>query len=406
MMYSRLLDDVEGWFGRFVAVPDDADLSLLTLWAVHTHLALECYTSPRLLIDSTMPGSGKTTVLDHLSRLCHDPVQAASLSSAAMLARILDGGIRTILIDETDRSLSPDKPGVGDLIAILNSGYRRGATRPVLVPDKESGWITKEMDTYAPVAMAGNSPRLPDDTRSRCLRVLLMPDVTGKVEDSDWEFIESEAEELRDRIAVFADEVRDSLPREVTLPEGCRGRAKEKWRPLKRVAVAAGGHWPAIADELAQRGLAEDAAEHEAGLLHEPPGMVILRDLAAVWPHPESFVPTELLVSKLVVHSPEYWGVLSNYGKALTAHRLGRLVAQASKVTSTRPGGRGPRGYALTSLDPVWRRLGIPPKTSGATGDTGGSGATTAPVSPDHPLAPVQKRGSGEPEQTRIEVTP
>lgn len=393
---AALLDAVEDHFNTYVAVPDDADLSLLTLWTVHTHLALECYSTPRLLIDSTMPGSGKTTVLDHISRLGCNPVQAASLSSSAMLVRILDTGIRTILIDETDRSLNPDKPGVQELIAVLNSGYRRGATRPVLVPDKESGWVTKEMPTFAPVAMAGNSPRLPDDTRSRCLRVLLMPDVTGRVEDSDWEFIEDDALALRDRIVAFADSVRDCLPREVDLPKGCRGRAKEKWRPLKRVAVAAGGHWPAIADDLIARGLAEDAAEHEAGLQHEPPGMVILRDLAAVWPGDETHVPTETLVSRLVVHNPDYWGIRSNYGKALTAHRLGRLVAQASKVTSTRPGGRGPRGYALTSLDPVWHRLGIPRKETGASGGTGETGAVAAPLSPVDPLAPDAQRGSGE----------
>jgi hypothetical protein len=44
------------------------------------------------------------------------------------------------LLDEVDRSLRPDEPGVADLIGILNSGYRRGATRPVLVPTKGGGW--------------------------------------------------------------------------------------------------------------------------------------------------------------------------------------------------------------------------------------------------------------------------
>jgi hypothetical protein len=46
------------------------------------------------------------------------------------------------------------------------------------------------MSTYAPVAMAGNSPRLPDDTRSRAIRIPLLPDLDGTVEESDWEHIE------------------------------------------------------------------------------------------------------------------------------------------------------------------------------------------------------------------------
>lgn len=49
------------------------------------------------------------------------------------------------------------------------------------------------MSTYGPVALAGNSPNLPDDTRSRCITVLLLPDLDGTVADSDWQHIEEDA---------------------------------------------------------------------------------------------------------------------------------------------------------------------------------------------------------------------
>lgn len=374
--HAHLLDDIEAWFKRFIAVPDDRDLRLLTLWTVSTYLAVELYTSPRLLIDSTMPGSGKTTVLDHLSRLAWKPVQAASLSSPALLVRMLEHGVRTVLIDEVDRSLSPNKPGVEDLIGILNSGYRRGATRPVLVPVKGGGWEVREMPTFAPVAMAGNSPRLPEDTMSRAIRILLMPDIDGTIEDSDWEVIEPEAEALRIRLEEFADAVRDTVAGlNVDLPKECIGRAKEKWRPLKRVAVIADGDWPWLADELIARSLNEDSDEREAGLRTLPPGMVLLTDLHTIWPEDQDFVPTKELVSKLILSNPEYWGLGSAYGKPLTDHRLGRMVAQASKITSARPGGRGPRGYHKTEFLQVWHRLGIGRNETGASGYTGATGA-------------------------------
>lgn len=374
--HARLLDDIEAWFKRFIAVPDDRDLQLLTLWTVSTHLAVELYTSPRLLIDSTMPGSGKTTVLDHLSRLAWKPVQAASLSSPALLVRMLEHGVRTVLIDEVDRSLSPNKPGVEDLIGILNSGYRRGATRPVLVPVKGGGWEVREMPTFAPVSMAGNSPHLPEDTRSRAIRILLMPDLDGLIEDSDWEAIEDDADTLRQQIEAFADNVREQVVgMDVELPGACIGRAKEKWRPLKRVAQAAGGRWPKLADELISRSLDEDAAERDTGLRTLPPGMVLLTDLHAVWPEDQDFVATRELVSKLILHNPEYWGVGSSYGKPLTDTRLGRMVAQASKVTSVRPGGRGPRGYQKLQFIQVWHRLGIGRSEPGALGEPGAPGA-------------------------------
>ena len=370
-----LLDDLETWFRRFIAMPDPEDYKLLVLWTVSTHLALELYTTARLLIDSTMPGSGKTTVLEHLAHLCWQPVQAASISSPALLVRLLQHGVRTLLIDEVDRSLNPKKPGVEDLIGIINSGYKRGATRPVLVPTKGGNWEVSEMPTFCPVGMAGNSPHLPDDTKSRSIRILLMPDLDGVVEDSDWEHIEDDARALHQRIVDFADRHRETVARDVDLPKGCVGRAKEKWRPLKRVAMAAGGRWPNVADQLIGRGLEEDDHERDAGLRALPPGMVLMTDLHNVWPDTDDLVPTKDLVSTLIAHNPEYWGENSSYGKALTEQRFGRIITQSSKVTSQRPGGRGSRGYMKAQFTAVWHRLGIGRDETGASGEAGASGA-------------------------------
>ena len=77
-----------------------------------------------------------------------------------MVTRVLDNGVHTLLIDEADGSLNPDKLGIDDPIAVLNSGYMKGATRPVLVPVKGGGWDTAMMSTFAPVAMAGDQPKL------------------------------------------------------------------------------------------------------------------------------------------------------------------------------------------------------------------------------------------------------
>ena len=379
---AAVLDATADWYGRFIGVTDPDDLNLLALWTAHTFMAPELYTPPRLQIDSTIFGSGKTTLLDHLAHLCLNPIQAATLTSPALIPRLLQQGPATVLLDEVDRSLAPDRPGVGELLGILNSGYRVGATRPVLVPVKGGGWEVEPMPTFAPVAMAGNSPRLPDDTRSRNLRILLMPDLDGSIEDSDWELITPDAIALRDLIASWADTVRDVVRGMVVeLPHGCIGRSREKWRPLKRVAVAADGRWPAVADTLIGKGLAEDAAEREAGLKAQPPGMVLLADLHRTWPEGQAFMPTRELVARLVAENPDYWGERSNYGKALTETRFGKLLAQASKLTSRRPDSNGPRGFLRVQLEPVWHRLGIARIQPGRPGEPGSPGTETGPTS-------------------------
>jgi hypothetical protein len=383
---AALLDATVAWLQRFIAATDPDDLRIVALWVAHTYVVVECYTTPRLQIDSVIWESGKTTLLDHLNHLCLDPVQAASLSSPALIPRLLETRMRTLLLDEVDRSLNPDRPGVGELLGIINSGYRVGASRPVLVPVKGGGWDTSEMPTYAPVAMAGNSPNLPADTVSRCIRILLMPDLHGTVEDSDWEHIGDDCAELRTAIATWADNVRgDVKGMKVDLPDGCIARSREKWRPLKRVAVAAGGDWPDIVDRLVVRSLDEDAAMREAGLKARPPGMVLLIDLYAIWPEGQhaDMMTTAGLVSLLISHRPTYWGASSAYGKELTEQRLGRLLSQSAKITSARPGGGGnPRGFLRPNLSRCGNAWGWP---------------LYRPVTPDKPAKPVPTAGQTTP---------
>lgn len=376
---GRLLEDVRAWFARFLATVQESDLDLLALWAVHTHVAAETYTTPRLLIDSPVPGSGKTTCLEHLGRLCLAPVHMATLSSPAMLARILNGGIRTLLIDEADRSLDPKKEGIGDVLAVLNSGYKRGATRPVLVPTKGGGWDVDEMPTFAPVAMAGNTPNLPEDTRSRTIRVLLLPDTHGTVAESDWELIEPDAQALADRIRTWCDvnreQIRTARPQ---LPEGVVARFREKWQPLARVAEAAGGSWPAAVASMSVHDRDQVEADREDGMVNERPHVVLLGHLAAVWPDEKTFAPTSDLVDALVAGYPSAWSAESPYGKDLTTQRFGRMLATGYKVNSARESNYGPRGYRLSALLPVWSRMGIDPPQG--TGSTGSIGSTGSPV--------------------------
>ncbi len=390
---SGVLDDVRAWLARFLATVAEADLDLLTLWAVHTHLAMETYTTPRLLIDSPVPGSGKTTALEHLQRLCLAPVQMATLSSPAMLARMLSNGLRTMLIDEADRSLDLKKEGIPDLLAILNSGYKRGATRPVLVPAKGGEWVVSEMPTFCPVAMAGNTPTLPDDTRSRTIRVLLLPDHNGTVEESDWELLEPDADALAARVAAWADTIRDEV-RSIrpAMPPGVVGRFREKWQPLARIAAVAGGRWPDSVARMAAADVDQADADREDGMVTDRPHVVLLKHLAQVWPATASFVPTTDLVSWLIAQHPAAWSSESPYGRNLTVQRFGRMLATGYKINSSRQTKDGPRGYFHAALTPVWQRMGIKPpepcheghSSTGAdssappprTGPTGASGAT------------------------------
>lgn len=359
---DKVLDEVRAWLARFLRTVTEADLDLIALWIVHTHLIEECYTTPRLVFDSPLPGAGKTTALEHITHLALAPVQMAVVSSPAMLARLLESEMRTILIDEADRALRPDAQGTPDVLAIVNSGYKRGATRPVLVPDKEKGWVAREMSTYSPVAMAGNSPNLPEDTRSRTIRVLLIPDRDGTVEESDWELIEPDAAKLKALIERWAGQVREQVATvRPPMPAGVTGRFREKWQPLARVAAAAGGDWPEKVDVMALADVEQVAADREDGLIVARPHIVLLGHLAEIWPEGKAFMPTTDLVGELIRRFPDVWGFTSSYGSDLTVQRFGRMLATNYKVNSTypTPSHTGKKGYRARDLADVMGRMGF-----------------------------------------------
>jgi hypothetical protein len=356
---NELLNMTREWFARFIYIVNETDLDVIALWTVHTWLCEETYTTPRLLIDSPVPGSGKTTLLEHLGKLSRRSIQMASISSAPLLARITAKEIRTLLLDEADRSLDPKRPGVQDLIAILNSGYKVGATRPVLVKNKEGGWDPDEMPTFAPVAIAGNTPLLPDDTRSRCITVRLLPALEGGVEPSDWEYLDSDARALAEVIEATADQFREQVRHaRPILPDGCVNRLRERWNPLKRIAWIAGEEWSTKVDELIIEDIQSSKEQAENAELHVSLNMQLAKDLLAVFSGSTGFVPTTKLVPMLISHNPETWSFSSNYGKDLTVQRLGQLLHKAFGVNSRRVGDSS-RGYNSIQFEKLWRQLGL-----------------------------------------------
>lgn len=372
---AALLDEVRAWFARYIVVMRDGDLDVLALWAAHTHAGTRLYTTPRLQLDSPVPESGKTTVLEHLNRLCHRPVIAASVSSAAVLARLVADEPRTILLDEVDRTLDVKRnPGAAEYLAILNSGYKVGATRPVLVPTKNKGWEPAEMSTFGPVALAGNQPALPDDTRTRIIRVLLLPDGEGRAAESDWELIEADAKDLGERLGLwvrYAD-----VKARPELPDGVTGRFREKWLPLARIAHAAGGRWPQAVRDLAAADVEEVRQSQEEGIAMEKPSVLLLRHLAECWPNDREFWRTTEIVERLAQVHPEWWGAGSGYGSALTIQRFGRLVNSSYRIRSTvedRSDKNAARGYRLDQFR----------RAMAAVGRSGGS--LNSPPEPPEP---------------------
>jgi hypothetical protein len=357
---------VEKWLGRYISFLKKSDALLCALWVIHTHLIDEFYSSPRLLISSPTFGSGKTTLLEHLFHLCREkPAHMANISSTAILARIHQPQIRTLLIDEADRTLSPKNPLHTEVISILNQGYKRGGSRSVQVPVKGGGWDVLDMELFAPVAIAGNAPNLPEDTRSRCITIRLMPSKPGEVQRTLWEDIEPNAYDLRTRIVSATNDIRDLLKRAQTpqFPEDIPPRLEEIWRPLMKIAVIAGKEIETATRELLDQDMETYIQDSENREVSEAPQMKMIRDLYEIYVSNEFEFSTTLNLIDHLVRRDSYWGAESSpLGKRLTARRMGLLLSNGFGINRQKqPGGNG---YHRNQFQGTWEKLGISVKES------------------------------------------
>jgi hypothetical protein len=165
---AGLLDQIYDFLGRFVVYPDQQARVAHTLWIAHTHLMAAWDTTPRLAFLSPEPASGKTRALEVTELLVPQPVPAINVSAAFLIRTVAAGVGSTILFDEADATFGPKaKDSNEDVRALINAGYRRGATvgrcmvygatvMPELLP------------AFAPVALAGLGD-LPDTILSRSI---------------------------------------------------------------------------------------------------------------------------------------------------------------------------------------------------------------------------------------------
>ncbi len=367
---ARLLDAAREFIGRFCVFPSTECVDAVALWAAHAHMAEHFHTSPRLAMLSPEPGSGKTRVLEVLDLLTPDSMLMLSPSVAAIFRKLAVTQV-TLLFDECDAIFAKrgDDGQNEDLRALINSGYRRGASIPRCVGPKHD---VEDFKVYAATALAGLGD-LPDTIMSRSIVVRMRKRSAGeRVEAFRFRVHEDPGHALRDRLARWASAVGAvagaAWPE---LPTGVEDRKAEIWEPLIAIADQAGGHWPVSARQACVA-FCSATDSHRASL-----GVRLLDDLRTIFADAESLA-TSTILSRLCgtepysqdgdgtpVYVPDDapWSELR--GKPLDARGLARLLHRYG-VTATKIKDRGKplQGYRREDLWDAWMRYLSPPPSS------------------------------------------
>jgi hypothetical protein len=376
----NVLDAVAAFVARFSVFPSEHCAPTLALWYAHTHAAEQFYVTPRLVLDSAEPGSGKTRVLEVARHLVRAPEMTVSATPAALFRLVALGPI-TILFDEVDAIFNPKNGGNNeDLRGLLNAGYKRSATIARCVGDTKNMKVER-FPVYAPAALAGIAGALPSTITTRAITIHMRrrrPD--EPVEPFRERQVTQDAKPLHDQLAAWIDATASQLADTVPdMPEGVIDRAAEIWEPLLAIADTAGDHWPTTARN-ACRHFTLDTSHHITST-----GVRLLADLRDIFTHAGTHrMRTTDILPALHNLDEAPWADLD--GKPLDPRRLARLLDRFNvKPALFKINGEPMKGYQTTGehgLADAWDRyLPEHPTPIGYHGYSAGQ-----PVTDPHPV--------------------
>lgn len=359
---AQLLDRVRALAVKYIRLPGAEYADTFALWVAHTHLIGEFDNSPRLIFKSAEKESGKTRALEVLEVLVPGALNTFNATVPAIF-RVLEMERTTLLIDEVDAIFNPKAAKENeDLRALLNAGYRRGATVVRCVGEGKKMTV-KRFPVFAATALAAIGD-LPDTIESRGIVVPMRrraPD--ENVAPFRRRHAETEAEDVRDWLQQWSEYQADHL-QEPAMPDGIADRAADIWEPLLAVADLAGDDWPerarCAAVKVVKGRVAEDAST----------GVRLLADIKALL-NGHDRMSSASLCGHLNSLDESGWATW-NGGKGITQRDLAkRLKAYGveSKVIRLEDGST-PRGYVREDLqDPFSRYLrdGSATRATGAT---------------------------------------
>lgn len=362
---AALLDAVEAHHRRFNVFPSESAYVAVTLWDAHAHLMDAFEATPRLAFLSPEPGSGKTRALEIVETLVPRPLTTVDISPSALFRSVCDEQARpTVLFDEVDTVFGAAASGNEDLRGLINAGYRRTGGVIRSVRDGENH-VVQKFPVYAALVLAG----LPDTIMSRSIVIRMRRRAPNEtVENYRQRINEAEGHALRDRLADWADTVREQLSGAwPEMPEGVTDRPADVWEPLLAVADAAGGHWPKRA-RTACLELVNAAKDNDKGSI----GIRLLADLRDVFAGAERLT-SAVIIERLTGMDDAPWADLD--GRPLNTRSLSRMLGdyvtaanQPIRPRNIKLGTSVAKGYYAADLTDAWMRYCAPiPETTATT---------------------------------------
>ncbi len=335
---------------RYLELQDPREYQLLAVWIIGTYF-FPIFRTYAYLSLSGLKRSGKSKVLDFLSLLCFNAVNAADVSDSSIY-RLCEAVRATLLMDEAHALETREAKAVQK--NLLYCGYRRG--KKVYRTDKTPrGIVPVAFDVYGPkafVTFRGAEDILAD----RAIPIVMLRS-TSEVADMDMREDDPVWEETRDDLYIWAmrnhgrvKEVYDGL-----VLDRLHGRHRELWAPLLSLAKVLD---PGLFEQLYDLAVEKCAAASEEDQLYRE--IKVLEALILItkdWKEDTGLVAHTRVkeVAHTLLEAEED-------RKYLTSQVVSKVMAGSFGFKSEKVGRRVMRRVSRSKVLELARRYGVDPE--------------------------------------------
>ncbi|MGH7074492.1 MAG: DUF3631 domain-containing protein, partial [Stellaceae bacterium] len=355
---TPLLDALVCTLRQYVIVTRE-QAEAVALWVIHSHTHDASDTSPKLVLKSAEKRSGKTRLVEVLSRVVARPLAVSGISAAALL-RVIELNRPTVLLDEMDALMRGNREMAETLRGFMNSGFDRGTARMIKnVPLPDGGWEPREFSTWCPQVLSGIGD-LPETVRDRSIEIVMKRKLPSEKVKRLRRRDGGELAEIARKLVRWAgDNMATLREAEPAIPDGLHDRAADAWEPLFAIADLAGGEWP-------NRGRKAAVALSGAGAAGEDNiGSMLLADCREVFANRNGRISSAELVNALAYMAERPWADW-RHGKSITQATVAALLKRYEITThNVRFGERTLKGYEMADFEDAFSRYLVPESHAG-----------------------------------------
>ncbi|MDD3083782.1 MAG: hypothetical protein PHP82_02055 [Candidatus ainarchaeum sp.] len=157
-------------YKKYFDLDNDSDYNLLVAWTFYSKM-YNCFSVMPYIIFVGVPGSGKSTIAKTLSKFNVSGTKVMVAPSTASIFRYVNIYRLPLFIDEFEKLLNKN---AGDLISIIDSGYKKGGQ--VIKVNKDHHEIIDCFNVFSPKLMCVNSMNaVPETIKTRSLIIQTHP---------------------------------------------------------------------------------------------------------------------------------------------------------------------------------------------------------------------------------------